>query len=119
MNYALNTLSIKYDLKKINEIQWKNLITDKILVLKNTSKITRVIMSFDNSPLCVEKYWNCMDQAAATYVFEQVTCVTVGGSIGWTGIGFLAFVGCESASQWHLNSMRKGCDIDFRMCSKK
>lgn len=118
MNYSLQKLSSKYDFSQFDENQLRNLIKTKILLQKKIKQYTQISMSIDEGPLCAEKYWNCMDQAAATYVLEQIACVGA-GSIGWTGIGFVVFVGCEAGSKWHLNSMRKGCDIDFRICNAK
>lgn len=118
MNHLLKSLIAKYDFSQLHENQLRNLIQTKILLQKKTNQYTRITMSIGAGPICAEKYWNCMDQAAATYTLEQIGCIGT-ASIGWTGIGFLAFVGCEAASKWHLNSMRKGCDIDFRACSTK
>lgn len=118
MNHTLQKLSAKYDFSQFDENQLRNLIKTKMLLQKKIKTYTQISMSIDEGPLCAEKYWNCMDQAAATYVLEQIACVGA-ASIGWTGIGFLVFVGCEAGSKWHLNSMRKGCDIDFRICNAK
>lgn len=118
MNYAIKTLSCKYDLQKLDRAQWKELIKNKIIELENFRKINNVAMSFEGGPKCAEKYWNCMEQAAATYAVEQVACFSFAG-LGWTGIGVAAFIGCETASRWHLNTMKKGCEIDFRICNEK
>ncbi len=118
MNHSLQKLSEKYDFSQLDEKKLINLIKTKISLQKKIKTYPQISMSIDEGPLCAEKYWNCMDQAAAAYVLEQIACVG-SASIGWTGVGLLVFIGCEAGSKWHLNSMRKGCEIDFRICNAK
>ena len=112
-NYSFQQLMKKYDFKQISKATWHNIVVES---LKSNRSFTLVSGTSKNDE-CLDDLAACNDEALAVYSLEALGCVGW-GSLGWTVIGGIAFLGCEGGALYHLKTMRRKCNTEYANCVK-